>query len=385
MPILLLVVIYVTFISLGLPDAVFGAAWPAIYPSLHTSVGLAGVLTAVATVATVTSTLTTSYFTRKVGVGLLVALSTLLTAIGLIGLAYTQHVAWLFLLMIPIGLGNGAIDAALNHFVATHYKAHHMNWMHACWGVGAAIGPIIFSLSYAQTGDWHTGFWYVAGLQFALAAALLVAVPLWAMVRARSSSGADDTHLPDDWRNLLANGKVWLSLVSFLLYVSAEIGIGFWAATYAVVVQQIPVVQAATLVGVYFGALGLSRVACGFLSMRMSNATLIRAGILLALVGIALFMSGISLGTSIVGLVLAGAGLAPVFPGMLHETPARFGQASAQKLISLQMAFGYTAGLVILPLLGLMAALFSPAVIFWIVLVLMAGLLYTTERMRKIH
>ncbi|MDF2461363.1 MAG: major facilitator superfamily 1 [Candidatus Saccharibacteria bacterium] len=382
MPVLLLVVIYLTFISLGLPDAVFGGAWPAIYPALNANVGIAGALTAVATVGTLVSTLGASNLSRKFGVGLLVALSTLLTAIGLIGLSQADHIAWFFLWMIPIGFGGGAIDAALNNYVATHYQAHHMNWMHACWGIGAGIGPIIFALSYAQTQDWHTGFTLVAAIQFALVVILLVAVPLWAKVRARKAGSGDTTLIPDNWRIILGNRRVWLALFSFLFYVSAEIGTGFWAATYAVTIQHIPVAQAAALTGIYFGSIGISRIVCGFLVMKLSNELMIRAGILIGVAGIALFMAGGSFATSVLGLALAGAGFAPVFPGMIHETPRRFGAASSQKLISLQMAFGYTCGLVILPLLGLVAAISSATVVFAVVLALLAGLLFTTEKIK---
>jgi fucose permease len=380
MPILLLAIIYLTFISLGLPDAVFGGAWPAIYPSLHASVGIAGLLTAVATVAIVSSTLATSYLIKKIGVGLLVALSTLLAAIGVAGISQADHIGWLFLWMIPIGLSGGAIDAALNDYVANHYQAHHMNWMHACWGLGAAIGPLIFAVTYSQTNDWHTGFTYVAAVQFALAAALLAAIPLWALVKARSGAHSEPGLIPDHWTALLRHRKVWYSLFSFLFYVSAEIGTGFWAATYGVTVLHLPVAIAATLVGVYFGALSVGRIFNGFMVMKLSNPFLIRVGILVAIAGVGLFMSGLGIASAYIGMVLVGAGFAPIFPGMLHETPKRFGKASSQKLISLQMAFGYTAGLAILPLLGLLAALFSPAVVFWVVLALILGLLFVTEK-----
>ena len=177
--------IYIVFISLGLPDGVFGSAWPAIHQDLNVPIGIGSGISLVVTLMTILSSLSTAYFVRKLGVGLLLSVSTALTAVALIGFSQTHSIEWLFILAVPLGLGAGAIDSALNNYVAIHYAAHHMNWLHACWGVGATIGPVIFAVSIASTNDWHTGYFIIGVIQLLIVLLLLISIQLWNRVKAR--------------------------------------------------------------------------------------------------------------------------------------------------------------------------------------------------------
>lgn len=178
MKILLLVVIYIVFISLGLPDGVLGSAWPAIHTSLSAPVTLGGLLTVVSVFMTTTSSLMTTKIVRKIGIGWLVTSSVLLTSIALWGLSWADHIAFVFLFVIPLGLGAGAIDSALNHYVAHNYKAHHMNWLHAFWGVGAMLGPLAFAAAFGVRGDWHAGFFVLGAAQMVIVLMLLISLKL---------------------------------------------------------------------------------------------------------------------------------------------------------------------------------------------------------------
>lgn len=382
MAVLLLVVIYIVFISLGLPDGVFGSAWPAIHTSLGVSVGLGGIVSLIATLLGIVSSLSTPVVVKRLGVGLVLLISTLLTAIGLLGFSQAHEFYWLIILAVPLGLGAGAIDSALNHYVATHYRAHHMNWLHAFWGLGATVGPIIFAASLIRSGDWHSGYLTLGLIQAGIVVLLLASLPLWAHVRERKhTENPEDADMHDvSFGLLLKDRSVLFSFLTFCLYVGIEVGIGLWLASYLVQIQGVSTETAAIWTGVYYGAITIGRIFTGFISFKVSGTHMIRAGILVSLVGALLLVMNISPVASIAGIILIGIGFAPIYPALIHLTPERFGKNKAAKVISLQMVGASVGASIIPPLIGFISGWTSLLAFAFIVPLVLIFLLLGTER-----
>lgn len=385
MTFLLLAVIYVVFISLGLPDGLLGSAWPAIQASFHAPVGLGGALALLATLMTMVSSLSTSFLIKKIGTGPLLVISTALTAGALLGSAQASSLYWLFLLAIPLGLGAGAIDTALNNYVATHYKAHHMNWLHAFWGLGAALGPVLFAVSLANTGDWHAGYGTLGVLQAGIVVLLAVSLPLWN--RAQNSHPQQDTgndFTEASYGLLIKDKAVLLSFLTFLLYVGIEVGIGLWLASYLVSIQNVAIEVASFWVGLYYGAITVGRVFAGFVSFKIPGTITIRAGMILAIVGALLLVAHVHSTVTLLGIVLVGIGFAPVYPSLIHETPARFGKRASAKIMSLQMVGSAAGASIIPPLIGLFSNQFSLMAFAVIVPLVLIMQLITSEYINKL-
>lgn len=385
MALLLLIVIYIVFVSLGLPDGVFGSAWPAIHTSLGVSVGLGGIVSLMVTLLGIVSSLSTPIVVKRLGVGLVLFFSTLLTAIGLIGFSQAHEFYWLVLLAIPLGLGAGAIDSALNHYVATHYRAHHMNWLHACWGVGASIGPMVFAASLARSGDWHSGYLTLGLIQGVIVLILFVSLPLWSRVHIRKSTPEpEDADIHEVKFSLLLKDRgILYSFLTFVLYVGVEVGIGLWLASYLVSIQGESKETAAVWTGIYYGAITIGRVFTGFISFKASSTYMIRAGILVSLLGAILLLVNIAPVVSIAGIILIGVGFAPIYPSLIHATPERFGKSKSAKVISLQMVGASVGASIIPPLIGLISGLTGLLAFAVIVSLALIALLVSTERVTK--
>ncbi len=384
MPIVLLLIIYIVFISLGLPDGVLGGAWPSIHTDLNVPIGFGGVIALVITTMTIISSLSTAALTKQLGIGVLMVLSTLLTSFALFGFSQSSSIVWLCLLAVPLGLGAGAIDSALNHYVATRYEAHHMNWLHAFWGLGATLGPILFSFTFRSTGDWHQGYLQLGLIQACIVALLVASVFLWARVHPRhlAESGEDSDVLRLKFRYILRDKAVRYTFLAFLLYVGIEVGIGIWLATYLVAVQNIAIPTAALWAGIYYGSITLGRIVTGVLSLRIGSDTLVRYGLYISLAGILLLTFALGDTTSILGIILIGAGMAPVYPSLIHMTPERFGEKKSEKIMSLQMVGGYVGASVVPPLIGLLSGLTSVDVFAYLTVVLFVGLIVANRRVR---
>ena len=388
MALLLLAVIYIVFISLGLPDGVFGGAWPAIYTTLGVPVGWGGVVSLVVTLMAIVSSLSAATLVKRLGVGLLLLISTVLTAIGLLGYSQAHEFYWLVILAVPLGLGSGAIDAALNHYVAIHYKAHHMNWLHACWGVGASVGPVIFAAVLVNSHDWHKGYVALGLIQAAIVAVLLLSLPLWSRVHVRKAADAsEEADMHDVKFGLLAKDRiVQFSFLTFLLYVGIEVGIGLWLASYLVQIQGIAIETAALWTGVYYGAITIGRVFTGFISFKVSNAHMVRVGIAVSILGALLLVLNLAPLTSLAGIILIGLGFAPIYPALIHATPERVGANKSAKVMSLQMVGASVGASIIPPLIGLISGVTSLLAFAFIMPIVLLGLLLSTERVnRAIH
>lgn len=353
----LLVLIYAAFISLGLPDSLLGSAWPVMRLDLGAPVSLVGYLAMALSAGTVVSSLLSSRLVARLGTAKVTIISVFMTAAALLGFAWARRTAFLFLLTLPLGLGAGSVDAALNNFVALHYQSMHMNWLHCFWGVGATAGPMIMSFFLASGRSWRMGYGVIAALQFALVAALWASRGLW---RGKDGAGATRGHTRAlSNREALRLPNVPLALVAFICFSVTEITAGLWSSTYLVGVEGMSPAAAARWSAAFYGGITLGRLLSGFLSLRLSNPALIRGGQLVCVLGAVLLMLPLPASISALGFVLLGFGTAPIFPAMLHETPRRFGAKVSGAIMGLQMAVAYTGGTFGSPLFGALAALTS--------------------------
>lgn len=359
---LFLIVIYLSFISLGLPDSLLGVAWPIMRSDIGASFGSAGIISMVISAGTIVSSLISGSVIQKLGTGKVTLISCLMTAGALVGFSVAPSLFWFTILAVPLGLGAGAVDSALNHYVAAHYKAHHMSWLHSFWGVGAMLGPIIMSYTMANQNSWRQGYTTVAIVQFGLVVILLITLPLWKRVASLQQSSVEiDQHEAEKVQLSAHTGHpirikgVSFTLVAFLFYCGVEATVGLWGASYLVGARNISVETAASWVSLYYGGITVGRFLSGFVTMKISNRKLILTGQLIALFGGVLLLLPLPDTITFIGFILIGLGLAPIFPGLLHETPARFGKEQSAKLMGFQMAAAYTGTTFLPPLFGLIA------------------------------
>lgn len=385
MSLFLLLIIYLAFISLGLPDSLLGAAWPVMRPELGAPLGMAGLLSMTVTIGTIISSLVSGSVVRRFGTGRVTLLSCFMTAVALLGYANAPSIPWLLLCAIPLGLGAGAVDAGLNHYVATHYKAHHMSWLHAFWGIGATAGPIIMAAFLSRNGAWRGGYLAVATIQFALVALLAVTLRFWGRHAAPDVAVAD-ARQPDagEARERKRARGLGSALGSFLFYAAVEATVGLWGSSYLVNVKELPADDAAQWVSIYYAGITIGRMLTGFITFRFSNRLLIRAGQLMALAGTLLLLLPLPTGFNLAAFLIIGLGLAPIFPGMLHETPARFGAERAPQIMGYQMAVAYTGSTLMPPLLGLLAGWVTMGLFPLYISLSAVAMLLLTERLNRL-
>ncbi|MBB6633359.1 MFS transporter [Cohnella thailandensis] len=389
-----LAIIYLAFISLGIPDSLLGSAWPSMRLDMGASFGFAGVLSMIAAGGTIVSSLASGSLVARVGTGKITLISCCLTAGALLGFSAAPSLIWLVLLVIPLGLGGGAIDAALNHYVADHYKAHHMNWLHCFWGVGATMGPIIMSYFMTEHNSWREGYAAVSMIQFSLAIVLLVTLPLWKRVAANGEV-ENREELPDQAAsekgrsaggskgNVLRIKGVKPTLSAFLFYCGVEATVGLWGASYLVGARDMTAESAAGWISLYYGGITVGRLITGFITLKVNNRVLIRCGQMIAIAGGVLLLLPLP-SLFLAGLVLIGLGLAPIYPGLLHETPARFGKENSAKLMGYQMAVAYTGATFLPPLFGVLAAQTSIVLLPFIALAFLVMMLLSAEKVNRV-
>jgi len=382
----LLTIIYLAFISLGLPDSLLGASWPVMRQELDAPIEMAGLLAMTITVGTIVSSLASGAVASRFGTGRVTLASCILTAGALLGFSYAPSIVWLIACAIPLGLGGGAVDAALNHYVAAHYKARHMSWLHCFWGVGATAGPMIMASYLSGDASWREGYLAVGGIQFSLVILLFVTLPLWGSLAKRQGSdlGAQrtETDATSGAGQMPHKAKgVPYALATFLFYCGVEATVGLWGSSYLARMKGLSVDDAASWISIYFAGITIGRFIAGFVTFKVSSLLLIRTGQIATLAGTMLLLLPLPTGFALGGLLITGLGLAPIFPSMLHETAARFGEANAGRIMGYQMAVAYTGMALLPPLLGLLAA-FSTIGIFPLYIVIMAlAMLLFSERL----
>lgn len=390
MTIILLIIIYLAFISLGLPDSVLGSAWPIMQKDLGASLDTAGYLYMIVAVGTIFSSLASGRILKRFGTGQVTLISCAMTAGALFGFQLAPSVLWLALFAVPLGLGAGAVDAGLNNYVALHYEAHHMNWLHSFWGVGATLGPVIMGRMILSSGKWNNGYLVISIIQASLVMILLLSLPLWDKHDRRTKSNEATAKSaivsPDTNTNTPAKAKngMTLALISFFFYCGVESTVGLWGSSFLSNIKNMEPAQAAQLVSFYWGGITAGRFISGFISFRMTNKQLIRLGQLIALSGTILLALPLPTAFTIVSFMLIGLGLAPIYPSMLHETPARFGKEKSQYIMGIQMAVAYTGATLLPPILGTVASRTSLLIFPVVVLVYALIMWLSSERLNSL-
>ena len=355
---LLLTVIYLSFISLGLPDGLLGAAWPSMYGPFGVPVSYAGVVSTIIALGTVISSLQSDRLTRRLGAGRVTAISVAMTAAALFGFSATRSFWLLCLWAVPYGLGAGSVDAALNNYVALHYASRHMSWLHCMWGVGAAAGPYIMGWALTGGAGWQTGYRCVGYLQIVLTLILILSLPLW-KTRSNGPAPADSTERTLTLGQIVRLPGAGFIMAAFFFYSAVEQTSALWASSYLVLHKGVPAETAARFAGLFFLGITLGRLLSGFLTIRLSDPQMIRLGEGIVAAGAAAFLLPLGKAGALAGLVLIGLGCAPIYPCIIHSTPDHFGADRSQAVIGVQMASAYVGTCLMPPLFGLIAARLS--------------------------
>ena len=375
----LLIVIYIAFVSLGFPDSLFGVSWPVVHVEFGTPESFASLYSIITGVCTGGVAFIAGPLLRKFGTGKVTFFSTLLTALGLIGISFSPNIVVMMICTVIMGYGAGAIDTGLNNFVSLHYKAKHMNWLHCCWGLGVTISPIVMSAFLGGNGTWRNGYRVIAILQFAIALIILASLKKW-NIQPKKSAEAETVQkeLPKkSFFDLLKEKGMVTSILSLGLYCAGEFTIGTWGATYAVNVLAVSPDEAAKWISLYFGGIMVSRIIAGFLSEKLSDDTLVTGGMALAAVGMVLLLLPIGK-TALVGLLLIGMGYGPVFPSVLHGVPSRFGADCSADITGYHMSGAYGIGFAIQFAYGYIASATTFAITPFVLLALGLGVIGAT-------
>ena len=375
---LLLALIYICFISLGLPDSLLGSAWPVMHEQIHAPVSYAGIVSMAICVCTILSSLFSDKLLRKFGAGKVTAFSVALTALGLGGFSASDSFWELILYSIPYGLGAGGVDAILNNYVALHYKAQHMSWLHCMWGVGASISPFIMSYALASVQKWNVGYFIVSVIQWLLFAIILVSLPIWEKNEQKDEKDRENNRSLT-FREIFTIKGAIACFLTFFCYCSLELTTSLWASSYLVQKWSFAPDAAAGFASMFYLGVTFGRFANGFLAMKLSDHFLIRSGIGLITVGIVLLLVPLHYAFALVGFIIIGLGCAPIYPCIIHMTPAVFGKDKSQAMIGIQMAFAYIGFLLMPPLFGAIAEHISISLLPVYQLVLLALMFITHE------
>lgn len=386
---LLIAIIYLAFISLGLPDSLLGSAWPEMYQQMEISISSVGIVTMIMSLMTIFSSLFTGKLVNKIGTPLVVIFSTLLTIFGLIGFALTNHFWVLCLLAVPYGLGAGAIDASLNNYVALNYSSRHMSWLHCFWGVGTIISPYVMSYALTTTFGWSLGYLLIGIIQIAILIILIITLPVWKKINNKSNNIENDNSKQLGVLEVFKIKGVIFVLFGFLCYCAAESTIMLWSSTYLFEIKNISEEVAASYGSLVFIGVTIGRFVSGFISNKVGDKNMIRVGIFISIIGIILMMiPSEEIYLSLIGLIIIGLGFAPIYPCIIHATPTNFGEENSQSIIGIQMAFAYTGSTFMPPLFGLIAKYINvhllPIYILFFVLITLA-LLEVLNKIIKKH
>ena len=378
---LLLPVIYLAFISLGLPDSLLGSAWPSMVGELGANLSWAGIVSMIISAFTIVSSLCSERLNARFGTGGVTAGSVLLTAAALLGFSSCTRFWQLCLWAVPYGLGAGSVDAALNAYVSLHYESRHMSWLHCMWGVGASIGPVIMGQALAG-GSWQGGYRIISVLQFALTLILFFSLPLWKRT-GKAKDGEDFTPEHRSIPQLLRLPGVPQVLLCFFCYCALEATAGMWAASYCTLVRGIDANTAANWTSTFYLGITIGRGICGFLTMKITDQNMIRLGQGVIALGVLLVLLPAGQTVLFAGLVAIGLGCAPVYPCIIHETPANFGRSLSLAMTGIQMAFAYVGSCLMPPLFGLLAQYVGPALYPWYLGVLLVVMFVMAESLHR--
>ena len=373
---LLLAVIYLSFISLGLPDGLLGAAWPSMYEELGAPVSYAGAVAMIISVGTITSSLMSDWLTHKLGAGKVTAISVAMTAMALFGFSFSNSFWMLCLWAIPYGLGAGSVDASLNNYVALHYASRHMSWLHCMWGIGASTGPYIMGMILSGGQHWSLGYRYIGIAQIVLTAILFLSLPIWKRREAEENAPQSK---PLSLLQVIRVPGAKEVMVAFFCYCALEQTVMLWGASYLSMHAGLSQEKAASFASLFFLGMTVGRALSGFVTLKLNDTQMIRLGQCIIAVGIAALLLPLGNISTLIGLLLTGLGCAPIYPCVIHSTPAHFGADKSQALIGIQMASAYVGTALMPPLFGLIAQHISISLLGIYLLILLILMVWMHE------
>lgn len=384
---LLLFIIYLSFISLGLPDAVLGAAWPIIHEEFGVPISFSGSIYMLISCCTILSSLKSESLRLRFGTGKITAFSVLLTAVAIFGFSISPSLSVMLFFAIPYGLGAGSVDAALNHYVAVHYSGRSMNWLHCMWGIGAALGPYILGFVLQRGESWRSGYLVLSMIQATLTIVLFLSLGLWGKEEKKEKT--EEKKTPMSFRQILSITGAKECLVSFFLYCAIEQTLGLWSGSFMVYSLKIEAKLAASFVALFYFGITFGRFLAGILAAQWQDEALILGGCGILFLGlILLFCSmvpsqevklfGMELRQILVicALLLSGLGCAPIYPAIIHSTPRNFGAENTSALIGKQMAAAYIGSMSFPPFFGVLAKIFGTGLFPFFSTVLFFGMLF---------
>lgn len=349
---LLLPVIYISFISLGLPDALLGSAWPSIYPVFNVPVSYAGIISFIIAFCTIISSLQSDRLTRRFGAGVVTAVSVAITATAIFGFSISRSFISLCLWAVPYGLGAGSVDAALNNYVAIHYRSCHMSWLHSMWGIGASTGPYIMGWVLTQGGSWNGGYRVISIVQAVITFILFLSLPLWKKDKTEEEETGEK---PLSIKEVLSFKGSTAAFLSFFCYCALEQTAGLWASSYLSLYKGLNAETAASFGSMFFIGITIGRLLSGFIALKLDDDRMVRVGLVILAVGILILILPLPSFFAVIGFVVIGLGCAPVYPSLLHSTPSHFGKDNSQAVTGLEMASAYVGTSLMPPLFGLIA------------------------------
>ena len=377
---LLLAIIYISFISLGLPDALLGSAWPTMYSEFGVPVSYAGVISMIIALGTILSSLMSDRLTHKLGTGWITAISVAVTALALLGFSVSNSFWMLCLWAIPYGLGAGSVDASLNNYVALHYSSRHMSWLHCMWGVGASAGPYIIGYVLSGGQHWTAGYRIIGILQIILTAILIFSLPMWTGKK-QANAGETNAAASLGLREVIRITGAKEVMITFFCYCALEQTSGLWASSYLAIYKGVPSETAAFFGSMFFIGITIGRAINGFLTMKFTDTQLIRLGQGIIGIGVTAMLLPMGKTVSLIGLILVGLGCAPIYPCVIHSTPAHFGEERSQALIGVQMASAYVGTCLMPPLFGLIANHINVALLPIYLLAILLAMIVMHERL----
>ncbi len=381
---ILLVIIYFGFISLGLPDSMLGSAWPSMYQGMDVPVSYAGIVSMIIAAGTVTSSMLSDKLIRKLGTGVVTLISVAMTAVALFGFSFSSTFIGLCLWGVPYGLGGGSIDAALNNYVAKHYKSRHMSWLHCFWGVGATAGPYIMGWCLTNGFTWNSGYRTVGSIQIVLVLFMLFSLPLWKLSQT-TESGVEEQMTSMTFRQTIGLRGAKPTMAAFFCYCALEATTGLWASSYLVLHKEMDTQLAAKWASLFFLGITAGRFICGFITERLGDRRMIRIGQGLIAIGILLLLLPAANVMALAGLIMIGLGCAPIYPSLLHATPDNFGADKSQSIMGMQMACAYIGSTFMPSVFGFLAGavsirLYPVYLLFFVIVMFIMG-----ERMNRLH
>ncbi|MBQ8518249.1 MAG: MFS transporter [Agathobacter sp.] len=381
---LLIAIIYLAFISLGLPDAVLGGSWPTMYQEFGVPVSFAGIVTTIISLGTIVSSLQSDRLTYRLGTGKVTAISVAMTAVALFGFSISDSFIELCLWAIPYGLGAGGVDASLNNYVAVHYSSRIMSWLHCMWGLGAMTGPYVLGFVLTNGGIWNTGYKVIAILQVILTGILVFSLPLWKKRKTVvNEAGEEVTAKALSMKEILSIKGAKDIMVAFFCYCALEQTAGLWASSYMVLHKGVAEEVAASYASMFYIGITVGRFFSGFITAKLNDKQMIHLGMSILAIGVAVLFLPLSEYFALAGFILIGVGCAPIYPCIIHSTPDIFGADKSQAIVGVQMASAYTGTLLMPPLFGIIANHISVALLPIYLLVILVVMVVMYQRLLK--